>query len=291
MEHHPVATASRDQRPAAPAKPKLPSIAAKRLAYLETEIDLLHGQMESIRERLKRAQNSSALDPNDEASVEIARNLTAKRMEVRGRIDGLAKLMNEANEWLPRAMRLGPLTDARPKGRIPQGEDDLKQAIGTLRSEITTTKILLGETQRAGVAPVNLEGQVRQYVATIAQKGRPQTVSVGSDGKVDLDFKSWDVPPSAHALLAWLDPQALTKRLVAEIQERQANGGREVLTAEQRAERIAELTAKLDAAERREVLLVETAIDRDIGGYAFRPDTSIAAFLGVRATREPQRRT
>lgn len=242
------------------------------------------------RERLKRAQNSIALDPSDEASVEIARNLTAKRMETRGRIDGLAKLMNEANEWLPRAMRLGPLTDARPKGRIPRGEDDLRQSIGTLRSEITATKILLGETERASVAPSNLEGQVSQYVASLAQKGKPQTVSVGPDGKVNLDFTSWDKPPSAHALLAWLDPQTLTKRLIEEVKERQANGGREVLTAEQRAERIAELTAKLDQAERREVLLVEICLERDIGGYAFRPDTSIAAFLGVRATREPQRR-
>ena len=286
---HPVAEVTRDPRSASAEKPKLPSIAAKRLAYLETEIDMLHGQMESIRERLKRAQNSSALDPSDEAAVEIARNLTAKRMEIRGRIDGLAKLMNEANEWLPRAQRLGPLTDARPRGRIPQGEDDLKQAIGTLRSEISTTKILLGEAQRAGVTPVNLEQQVRHFVASLATKGRPQTVSVGPDGKLDLDFKSWDTPPTAQALLAWLDPQALTKRLIEEVKERQANGGREVLTAEQRAERIAELTAKLDAAERREVLLVETAIGLDMG-YAFRPDTSIAAFLGVKATREPTKR-
>jgi hypothetical protein len=50
------------------------------------------------------------------------------------------------------------------------------------------------------------------------------------------------------------------------------------------------LTATLDQAERREVVLVEAAIDRDIGGFTFRPDTNIAAFLGVKAAREPTKR-
>ena len=283
---HPIAAQTRTP---SVAKPKLPSVVSLRMGYLESELDILHGQMETIRGRLKAAQNTMALDPDDEAVVEIVRNLTAKRMEAVGRIDGLRKLHNEANEWLPRALRLGPVTDQRPRGRIPHDEADLLHSIGTLRSEINRAKVDLMDVKRASTAPVNLEGQVRTFVATLAAKGRPPQASVAPDGTVNLDFTSWDSPISAYALMAWMDPQALTKRLVAEITERQAQTGRQVMTASERAERIAELTAKLDAAERREVLLVETAIDRGIA-FTFRPDTAIDAFLGVKAARQPEKR-
>ena len=79
----------------------------------------------------------------------------------------------------------------------------------------------------------------------------------------------------------------MIERLVKEIEERQAHLGRTAMTADERRDRLVELKAKLEKAERKDVALTEAAIEAEITGIRYRPDTDVSAFLGVRALRPP----
>jgi hypothetical protein len=121
----------------------------------------------------------------------------------------------------------------------------------------------------------------------IHELSKPPTAQIKSDGSVNVDFTTAGYAAQPFAYLAWLMPDQMVERIVADIQDRQAHLARPALTADERRDKIAELKAQLDTAERRDAYLTATAIDRDILDITFRTDTAVDAFLGVRAHRAP----
>ncbi len=276
---HPAATAT--PRPARAEKPKTPDIVNRRMAYLEAEIDLASGALETVRARVKAAQNVTGDDPT---AADAIKRLTARRVQTIQHIDELSRLHNAAKAWLEVA---GALEFVKAAGKIPDNPDALKSAIEALRVEIAKTKLELSEISRAPTTISNLKGQVTAFVSALAVKGKPPTCSVQPDGRINIDFSSGGYPGQAIHYLAWLHPAAMTERLVKEFEERQAHLSRTPMTADEKQDRTAELKAKLEKIERKEVAFVEAAIDAEVTGMRFRADTAIDAFLGVRALRPP----
>ena len=276
---HPAAAAT--PRPPRPEKPKTPSIVARRMAYLDAELDLANGMLETIRARIKAAQNITGNDPT--AADAIAR-MTARRVQIVTRVDELSRLRNAAKAWLEVA---GPVEFVKAAGKIPETPEALKAAIEDLRIVIAQTKLEITEVSRAPTAITNLKAQVTAYVTALAAKGTPPTCSIQPDGTVKIDFSTAGYPALAIHYLAWLHPAVMVERLVKEIEEKQAHLGRTAMAANERRDRLAELKAKLEKAERKDAALTEAAIEAEITGMRYRPDTDVSTFLGVRALRPP----
>jgi hypothetical protein len=112
---------------------------------------------------------------------------------------------------------------------------------------------------------------------------------IEAGGLVKIDFTEAGHMKQPHVYLAWLDPDQMVKRLVAEIKERQAQNGRTPMSEDEKRERASELSAELDKMERRDAALTVAALEAEIPGVTFRADLSIPALLGIRALREPAR--
>jgi hypothetical protein len=283
VSDHPAAQAGPEQRAPRPAKPATPGIVAVRMAFLEAEIDLLQGTLATIQSRIKAMQ--AALHSGDAQAVEANAALMARKTKATERYNALLALRNQCTAWLQVA---GTLEDARPKIKVPTMPSALDDAITDLRVEINSTKESLAKVSSSPVKPVNLKGQVRAFVLALAAKGRPPTATIRPDGRIDVRFDEAGYAPNPASLVAWLNPDQMTERLVADITERQAQMSRPAtMTAEEKAERIAELKKQLDKAERRDAYLTARAIDSGSSSFVFRTDTAVDAFLGVRALRPP----
>lgn len=282
VSDHPAAQAGPEHRTPRAEKPRTPPIVAYRMAYLEAEIDLLQGTLQTVASRIKAGQ--TALHEGDAQAREANAALTARRVAATERYNALLVLRNQCAAWLQVA---GTLEDARPKIKVPTNPTDFAEAITELRLSIRRLKEQLAQVTAAPVKPANLKSQVRQMVHNLAAKGRPPTAQIKSDGSVNVDFTTagYSAPPFAY--LAWLMPDQMVERIVADITERQAHLGRTAMTADERRDKIAELKAALDKAERRDVFLTGKWIDEGGTNFVFRADTEVSAFLGVRALRNP----
>lgn len=283
VSDHPAAAAGPDHRVPRAETKKLPSIVSVRLAYLEAEIDLTQGQLATIQSRLKAIRDGG---PADAQATETAAALTARRTETTGRYDALCALRNAANLFLEQVKRSrSPVEEVRPKIKLPTMPNAFSDAIMEARLEITRAKAELAEVRKAPVTVDNLQGQIRQQVLALAAKGRPSSAGVTSDGRVNIIFGDGGYLPSSVELAAWLHPDAMVARLVAEVGERQSHRGG-AMTADEKQERLQSLKVMLDRLERKDAYLTGVAIDRGRTDIAFRPDTEVSAFLGIKANMQ-----
>jgi len=155
--------------------------------------------------------------------------------------------------------------------RPAKGETPL-QAVQRVREQIAALTSEKQKVIRASPPRDILHAMVREYVLTLAQQARP-SISYDDRG-VRVNFA--DHLPVA--MLAWVDPDRLIKRLCAEID---ALPKTELsLNLLQKNERLAEIKAKLFGLERQEEALIDLASE-DGQEIARRPNADPTAVLGV----------
>jgi hypothetical protein len=131
--------------------------------------------------------------------------------------------------------------------------------VANLRHEIDQLKRQINEMATAPSA--DLREQVHDYVRQLGARHAPDISVAGSSFRV-----SWDAidvlgnPRSIAGMMAWLFPAAMADRL-DEIMSDMVNGGaRKAVSAQERADRLADLRQKLLNCERVEENLVATLL-------------------------------
>ncbi len=262
---------------------KLPRCVTRRIAYLDLEIETLLQTIQSLKGRLNRAQEHQHVHGDQAAGEEIAL-IQAKRVQATGRLDEVKRLRGAIDQWLSRAAYHNiKLQEADRKFGPKLSIDDnaLKERIDKARGEIAQLKAEMFDVRRAPVAIPDLKKQVSAYVYALAKEGGPKAVSA-DNGKLKIEFTSMSgATISPHKYLAWLDPQRMIDRLVQEFEERQALNGRKAMSAGEKETELEEMEAALEKLERREIAMVDMALDRELRGVQHRTDVNIAAFLGI----------
>lgn len=264
---------------------KLPRCVARRIAYVDLEVDGLHATLANLKKRLERANDDKHIRGDQTAAEEIER-LVAKRTQVTGRLDAMSRLRNDMHEWLSaaanRGMKLHEYDRKPPK--LPKDTATLKDMIDRLRGEIGQLKAELDQVKRAPVKVEKLRKQVSAYVHALAKQGAPANITT-ENGQLRIEFTHMGAAVQPHKYLAWLFPQEMTNRLVEEIEERQALNGRRPMTIGEKEIQIEEIEAALEKAERKEIAFVDAAIEAEVPGIQHRVDVSIPVFLGVQPVK------
>jgi hypothetical protein len=154
---------------------------------------------------------------------------------------------------------------------------DVTAAIETARAAITA---LRGEAQKVKAAPLTadeLRAQVREYVAGLAERGRPQISGLAATVKFDWHRQSGEKIDHV-ALQAWIDPDGLAARLTAEISGMLDQS--QSISADAKAKRLAKIDRNVLEAERKEEALIETAHRLGIDAER-RRDSDPLAVLGI----------
>ncbi len=165
----------------------------------------------------------------------------------------------------------------------PEGEP-LPAVIDRIRATLTATVTELRAVERAPLPVADLKAAMRQQVAALADRGRP-SINI-ERGALEINFRRQQstipgtTPDDVAASLAWLDADLLIARLDAEIDALPTPPL--ALSAADKANRRAALTARIDTLERQEEALIEMALasGQDV---VRRANASPAAVLGVRA--------
>lgn len=219
------------------------------------------------------ASPSDALDAEIvEAEADIER-LRGIQIERQARVANDRQVIAQLRGWLGNVGST-PLSVAPPvRMKLGKGEG-VAAAVERIRGEIAALKDELSALQRAPLPAAELKQRAKALVDELAARGRPV---INTDrGQFDVQFRREGAtvpgmtPHDTAALLAWLNPQALLKRLEDEIGDAKGIG-----TAE-RERRTIETRARIIDLERMEEALIEQAPD-----IARRTDASPSAILGV----------
>jgi hypothetical protein len=265
---------------------KLPTEARNKFAAIAQAADeaatIARRSVERVNDLRKALGNNPNHASAEEISDEIARlQLTLPLQQQRHR--DLAALVTNLRGFIE---GLGPHV-ALSTAKVPKlnlTDETVKQAIERTRDEIATVRSDLSLVQVAPPPKAELRKRVKAHVQDLAERGCP-VVSVDAN-RTNLAFR-WRsyqaLTPGMSgddvaATLAWLFPDDMTKRLLAEVDRMPEPAI--ALSADDKRNRVAELKAKIDALEREEEALVEKA---HADGYvvARRPDALPAAVLGV----------
>ena len=123
---------------------------------------------------------------------------------------------------------------------------------------------------------------MKTIVNTWAIEGSPRVTVDQVRGQVDV---AWGHHmPKPNRLLAWLHPDALLARLIAQAKQQAEKRG-EAMSSEQKAETIKALTETLAALEAEEVGLIDAMQEQGVAEAQHRLDISPWALLGVREPR------
>ncbi len=233
-------------------------------------------------EDLRRALNPDAQSA-DAAGIEHEMSrLTAVRSEQNRRQSERATLVASLNQWLQTLPPGAVLEWVKPPAAVPLNGEALPAAIGRVRDRIAAAQQHLRAVQIAPLPKGDLKVQAATTVQQLAARGRP-AISLGR-GRLAVKWRTREAtssgasPEDVAATLAWLDPAAMTARLEQEIDL--LPEAPLAMPAQEREQRIGELTADLDRLAREEEALVEAAIAAGIDVLR-RPDASPAAVLGV----------
>lgn len=160
------------------------------------------------------------------------------------------------------------------------------RAIDALPRFREATLELRAEHRASSNAPrtvTEVERAAHAEIERIADRGLPRTMRMFHGG--DIEWPHHELPvshlkvPDGLALVAFLLRDELKNKLSALLKVN-ASAFPDALSAEDKAERLAELEAEIDAAERIEAATVEQIIAE--GGKAYhRPDASVLAVLSL----------
>jgi hypothetical protein len=185
----------------------------------------------------------------------------------------------DSNVELEAVKRLKPKLE---KGESPSG------GIARMRAEIASLKSERVKTRLAPPTIAEMKASASACVASLAERGKPK-LTIETD-KFDLRFGNSESFTARRVgvseILAWLDPDALAKRLHADIDAlpKAANA----MSANAKAERLAQISERLWTLECSEEGLIEASEEGEGPPIPRRSDASPAAVLGITKKRKAQ---
>jgi hypothetical protein len=188
---------------------------------------------------------------------------------------------------LPPNVALDPAKVIRPK--VQDGET-VRAAVERIREEIAECISDQMVTKAAPPPKADLRKQAKAHVQALADKARPGVHVDGRSGSLIVRWMQSEAIQGARVkadevagLLAAVLPAEMTRLLIAQVDA--LAEPRLSLTRDQKAERLAEIAARLDGLEREEEALIELA-SRDGVEIMRRPEASGYAILGLVLRRE-----
>jgi hypothetical protein len=213
---------------------------------------------------------------------ELAR-LHDKRTREQVAIADLSRVTSSLRDWLQRLPRGMVLRDVNRSARRRARGESSSEAVARLREEIDG---LAKERASAAMSVLPMEdvrAMVERHVASLAAEMRP---SISAGPNADIRYNDGG-RPTALAVAAWLDPEAVVLRLMRHAEARRlldAQSGARVMSREERDAEISRLDAAILGLERdEESLIVEAELEST--HIARRANASPAAILGVRLER------
>jgi hypothetical protein len=254
---------------------------AKWAGLLDAEDEAAALVSASVR-RIGELQKAIDMNPNGDNVANHEYELTrlrAKQGEQQSRHQARAFLNASIKTFLqglPADAALEPCKPIKPK--LEKGEtpaiavDRLRQRIAVIRQELT-------RTQQAPPPIAEVKAKALEYVKALQARGRPRIISTADKFEVSfLDPQSYSTTPDMNAILAWLDPIALAKKLDEEID----NWPKPelALSAKAKRDRLAMLSMELFEVEREEEAHISKS---EIEGPAVprRPNSDPRAILCV----------
>jgi hypothetical protein len=229
-----------------------PAFVAVKLATLSDgcatatiRADELTGQISHLRDRLNGRVVRAGDDP-EKLRIELERALEEQKILQRQRPTE-ADILGRCRAWLA---TLPPATVLEQI--IPRVEDGL--SLRDVRARIKKLKGAAEALSRVPVPPSDIREKVRTYVQDMT---RPVIGGIGTGEALTVQW-----PTGLHALMAFLQPDALVERLMAEI-DRIANTPCPLAEREQQ---ITELEDQIDRLQRtEEAIVVSTGAPREAG--------------------------
>jgi hypothetical protein len=265
----------------------LPPAARAKLIRLEGEASDARDAANSAAKRmgeLRKALTYSANPPPNAAALDVELTRLDKQRSAQDRRHReLAALTTNISDWL-RSLRNVVLEPVRPVPVTLTKNVSLPDMITSVQDDIGVVQSQLYAIEHAPPPVAELKQSAREYVAGLAQRGRPRVSADGKGLRVHFsDPEAFGVSnKSSLPFLAWLHQDAMVAALVREIDGMRPHPG--ALTGEQKTQRMAAARQKLEALERTEEQLITLAQEQ---GFAVlrRADASPAAVLGVTVTR------
>src|SRR5262245_39601210 len=244
-----------------------PAFVAVKLATLSDgcatatiRADELTAQISDLRDRLNGRVVRAGDDPK-KLRIELERALEEQKMIQRQRpIE--ADILGRCRAWL---------TCLPPGAALEQIIPDVKDglSLSEVRARIKKLKSAAESLRRVPVPPSDVREKVRTYVHDLT---RPVIGGIGTGEVLSVQW-----PKELHALMAFLQPDALVERLTTEI-DRIANTP---CPLAQREQQIAELEGEIDRLQRtEEAIVVTTRAPRETGCPPW-------VVLGVKAIEAP----
>lgn len=265
---------------------RLPERARAKLAGIAqsaADAEALHrASTEKLRVLMHQQHDPRADDATGAAlgpEIEEVRALQARRAARHGND---AQVHAQLTRWAETLPRGAVLVEEPP---VELDEDDLYDlpgAIAQIRQEIASWREMIRQIATAPPSADELKEKARAYVERLAAAAAP-----AFDGTrlrfapVQSEWSSDSTNEKAMRLAAWIDPEALVRRLHAQIDATAAPDG---VTAADRAARREAVEQQLLEAEHTEEALVSRAI---AGGLSVERRTRAdpRAVLGVRVER------
>jgi hypothetical protein len=254
---------------------RLPEGARAKLLLLEgAALDALDAAR-SAHERLNGLGQRD--DPNRARLANVIETQRERHAE-------LSALVSGARQWLRELPPNAALEAAPPRPVETVTGESLKEALAARRRRIRELRLDLRRVSLAPPPKADQKRQARGFVKGLAERGRPKLKIDRGQFEADFSDPMADFGVTAGfvaSALAWLDPEALAKRLEAEI-DAQPEAPLS-LTESARAKRMAELGGEIDKLEREEEALIAAAAEQG-QDVLRRADADPAAVLGVVVT-------
>lgn len=244
-------------------------------ARLKTTVDRIAGLFKEV--KLKSGEDST----RDERE-EIERLQAIQEQQQRRHLE-LANINMKVRRFLMELPAHAVLEDApRPKVGLRKGDSPL-DALNRVRADIRTAQGEVRKLYHAGPRAADVKRAARNFVNGLAEKGRPKITAAHGAFEITFDSGGFTTKPDLRAILAWLDPERLLKRLEDEIDAMPAPTL--ALSVKEKNERLAVAKEKLLHLEREEEALIEAAYD-DGERVVRRYDADPVAILGVQIKRQ-----
>lgn len=261
--------------------PKRAKAKFTRLADAEIEAaDVLRGTVNRASELNRVMLLRSAGDIEDE-KAELSR-LQALQAQQQRRHMEIANCVMRLRRFFMELPASVDLEDApREKVQARKGES-LPDAINRVRLEISRAQSEVRKLSQAGPRAADLKRAARKYVMQLAETGRPKITATHEKFEIEFQTGGFTLAPNVRAIISWLDPDALIKRLEDEIDALPVPPL--TLSLKEKNERLTVAKAKLLTLEREEEALIEAASD-DGQRIVRRYDADPVAVLGVQIKR------
>lgn len=241
-------------------------------ARLRTTVDRIAGLFAALKVR-------GGEDGGRDEQEEIQRLEGIKEQQQRRHLE-LANINMKVRRFLMQLPPHAVLEDAlREKARPRKGESPL-DAINRIREEVRAAQSEVRKLYQAGPRVADLKRAAKRYVDELA--ARPTITATHEKFDLTFDNGSSAAGPNIRAILAWVYPEALLKRLEDEIDAMPVP--ELALSLKEKNERLAVAKEKLLALEYSEEILIESAYD-DGEQIVRRFDADPQAILGVQIKR------